>query len=921
MRRLAWSQLRFGIGRTVALLAGMALAAAAFTVLTAASRTSQLRTVGTVSANFRPAYDILVRPPGARTGLETQTGTVAPNFLSGIFGGISMARYHQIERIPGVQVAAPVAMIGYVLQDVRIPVDLTPVLAGGTRLLFTFVVGRRTDRGLTSFPADESGYVYVTPDRLTPLSGFYAAAPAVGPEEQLPGGKTVAVCAEPGTPPLASGPFDLVARTSDSCWSLADGLDGQGWTGQREGTVAALIDWPFPFLLAAVDPAAEARLAGLKGAVVSGRYLTTADKPVVRGSGTARTLSVPVLVSTRAYQDDTDDITVRRPPAPDAQQMTAGLSPGQLASLLQHSQSTAVLHAVVGTGAAYQRLLAVLRGGGASYIDSYWTVGAVEYRRTGPGAIRAVPVTNPVSAWASNFQATGYVVAPIDNQDTAFRRLQPHVGNSSAAGSGLSLPQLHAVGEYDPAKLPGFSPLSGVPLGAYSPPVAGPGNQRAARLLGGADLLPNGNLAGYLQSPPLMLTTLRSIPAFTSPAVFSHTDDAAPLSAIRVRVAGVTGPNPVSLERIKLVAQQIAVRTHLDVDIVAGSSPKPTTVALPAGAFGRPGLELAEWWVRKGVAVAILTAVDAKSVLLFTLILVVCALFVANSATAAVRGRRRELGVLACLGWTRPRLFGVVLGELAWIGLAAGILGGAVALPVAAALGLHAAPQRAVLALPVAMAVAVAAGAVPAWVAARAIPLACVRPPITTGRRGHHPGGVTALAVLNVARTPGRTLAGVASLAVGVAALTLLVAVMLAFRGVVVGSLLGNAVAVEVRGVDYVAVAATLAIGVLAIADIVFLNIRERAAELATIRSFGWPEPALARLVITEGTVIGIAGSLAGAGLGLAAAAEFAGPPPAGAFAAAAAAAAAGVLVTAAASLLPARLLRRVPAATLLAEE
>lgn len=115
MGRLAWSQLRFRTVRLVALLAGMLLATTAFTVLTAASRTAQLRTVGTVSAHFVPAYDILVRPKGARTALETQTGTVQPNFLSGIYGGITMAQYHQIASIPGVQVAAPIAMVGYTL--------------------------------------------------------------------------------------------------------------------------------------------------------------------------------------------------------------------------------------------------------------------------------------------------------------------------------------------------------------------------------------------------------------------------------------------------------------------------------------------------------------------------------------------------------------------------------------------------------------------------------------------------------------------------------------------------------------------------------------------------------------------------------------------------------------------------------------
>ena len=170
-------------------------------------------------------------------------------------------------------------------------------------------------------------------------------------------------------------------------------------------------------------------------------------------------------------------------------------------------------------------------------------------------------------------------------------------------------------------------------------------------------------------------------------------------------------------------------------------------------------------------------------------------------------------------------------------------------------------------------------------------------------------------------RTPGRTAIGVVSLAVGIAAVTMLTAVTFAFRGIIVGSLLGDAVAVQVRSVDYVAAGATIILGVLAVADVVFLNIRERAGELATIRSFGWRDSALARLVITEGAIIGVTGSLAGAGLGLAAAAWFAGQLPARLLLIAAAAVAAGVLITAAAALLPAALLHRLPTAHLLAEE
>ena len=73
--------------------------------------------------------------------------------------------------------------------------------------------------------------------------------------------------------------------------------------------------------------------------------------------------------------------------------------------------------------------------------------------------------------------------------------------------------------------------------------------------------------------------------------------------------------------------------------------------------------------------------------------------------------------------------------------------------------------------------------------------------------------------------------------------------------------------------------------------------------------------------MITEGAIIGVIGSLAGAGLGLGAAAWFAGQLPARLLAIAAAAVAAGIIITAAATLLPAALLRRLPAAHLLAEE
>ena len=44
-----------------------------------------------------------------------------------------------------------------------------------------------------------------------------------------------------------------------------------------------------------------------------------------------------------------------------------------------------------------------------------------------------------------------------------------------------------------------------------------------------------------------------------------------PISSVRVQVAGITGMDPVSQDRVRLVAEQINAATGLDVDITIGA--------------------------------------------------------------------------------------------------------------------------------------------------------------------------------------------------------------------------------------------------------------------------------------------------------------------------------------------------------------
>ena len=109
---------------------------------------SNVRLTGAVDANWRGAYDILVRPAGAVLPLEQTNGLVEPNFLSYAGrGGITLAQLAQVRAVPGVEVAAPIAVAGYLSYTLSQPTlytDTLPLRPTVFELTFRLV----TDDGL-----------------------------------------------------------------------------------------------------------------------------------------------------------------------------------------------------------------------------------------------------------------------------------------------------------------------------------------------------------------------------------------------------------------------------------------------------------------------------------------------------------------------------------------------------------------------------------------------------------------------------------------------------------------------------------------------------------------------------------------------------------------------------------------------------
>lgn len=771
--------------------------------------------------------------------------------------------------------AAPLAIVGYVLETADIPVSLPESIVGDSGSEVALLTSTfKADDGLSAYPAQVDGYVYITPDQLS-VPKLDGKTGTLSQFERLPNGQSVSVCAatvqavEQGSPFQESADFGL-----NSCYSRMD---------SASGSVDGHVQWSFPVLVAGIDPAAENQLTGLGRAVTSGHYLTDREgASTIAGSHSA---AVPVLASSSSFDGDVDQLTVRALPSAAVQAVQSGAPTAQIMEALTAETPTSVQHLTITGGQAWQQLLDQLStpitaeiSSYAEIVGQYWTTGNVSYHSGPDGQLEAVPVDNPDSIWTAGLNVNGlkYVPVPPAAADIGFRAVVEHLEPSASGGSpgSGSSPYLHLVGRFAPTELEGFSGSGpGSPLASYRAPILTGADAASRAALGDRPLESDGNMAGYAQPPPILYTTLAGAAALEAPAAAAsgnETQELAPIGSIRVRVSGLRGSVPEELSKIAAVGQEIRQETGLRVVVTAGASQAPVTIGLPAGAYGRPPLRLTEEWTGIGVSLVVLRQADRESLALLVLILVVCGLFLAGAALAGVRGRRGEIGILRALGWDRRHIFVVILGEVIVLGVIAGLVGAGLSAVLIVVLRLSLPIWRAMLVLPVAAALATVSALVPAWLATRIPPTGLLGTAARTPhRRGLRIRSTTGMAVTGVTRVPGRCALTASGLALAVASLTVLLAAHASFSTSIGDSELAGFVNSSTRGTDLASVLLIIALSAVAIADLTYLTLRERAGELAVLSATGWARLQIGRLLATEALITALSGSVVGASAGL----------------------------------------------------
>jgi hypothetical protein len=765
----------------VGLLAVSVSVASIFTI----SQTAVLAVEQDLDTYWRTTYDILVRPKNSRSPIEENHGLVEANHLSGISGGIDISQYGIIQSIPGVEVAAPIAMLGY-----------NPEFAVGDE------IGELSNPGIYLFEEhnfiDDGVNIYSGPN-FTRATFYYI------PSE----GESFAAS-------------DMLPEII-----IADLFQVQPFLA-------------FPILIAGIDPVQEDLLIGLDLALIEGRYF--ADKETAL-QGNA--LGLPALINSTTYVSVTVKSDLGRVVLPqEVGSLQAIMERGgrkYLTTLPIESLATQT----VASEDIYEKWVEELFTSGRGSLGSVlWDLPiGITYREIIPPFMHEGTVLEIVLPGGNSY--SGFL---------AYREFRTPEDEETDIGKSF---YLRPIGIFNIENLPKPEDINRVPLETYYPPVAILRYSENGQPVEPRILRPTINPAGYIQSPPMALTTVQAVCQLVSENC---------ISAIRVRVGGIEALTPAAQRKIETIAGEIARLTGLDVDIMVGSSPTRVLVHVPGVGY------VEEQWIQKNVTATYSTRVQTGHLLLLGGLLSIGGLFVLDLAWAEVVARRRTIALQKALGWRSSTVFAQMLGQITLVGVIASVLGVLVAWGVSRAAGWDM-PSLTLVGgvLLLVVGLTMVGSAYPAWLAARVLPVVGLqRGQVFYPRRIIHlpVRGVLPFAWMGMLRRWSRTALGALTATLSSSLFVLMLAVTVDRQGAMSGTLLGEFILVRIEGYHYAIVGLGFGLAALSLANSLLASVLERRREIGVLKAVGWCTNTVLLLFLYEGALIGVLGGLAGAVLG-----------------------------------------------------
>ena len=842
-------------GKSALASSGFLLAACALILLSATTQTTLVRGNQIISQNWRPTYDLVVLPPQAKIPADPR---VPSDLLAGYGGGISIKQYEQIKNLPGIEVAAPIAYVGYI----QMPVP---------SIYFS-------DH---SYP---TGY-YQLDWKLTAFNGLHHIV------ELQERDMIYIISSSDSTTPVrdssttSSHPSDVLATFGGQIDEEIDEVDNSPTPMSPNGTGT--------FLLAAIDPAAENQLVHLDKSITAGRMLTEQDtvhldsripgNPFVYpwSNKPIPTNAIPMLLHRQLPGQITLNATLT---LLYHGSMTAAqiLAKGGIAYLQQRPDRQVIFK---GTVPRVQNNPQRFSGASLLWDGHTWQVIQTSSSK-GIAPFYTLDFSSASAPAGLNYRiakapdgSLAYTLLPQGNQgsEVMFRPLTPlHMVKSDnilKPGGPDAFYDYEAVGEFTNNRLTAQinNPLNWLPENTYTVPPVLLRYDAQGRPVTAATLIPTTNPAGYVMQPPLALTTIDA----ASKLVGNHS-----ISAIRVRVAGVVTPNQQSWKRIQQVAQEIHQQTGLPVVVTLGSSPQSTLVYVPGIHVGELGANqniapigwVDERWIHIGVGLTYLNQLGSTRLLLLGTVLAVCLGYLAVAFSALVSSQRRDFAILSVLGWRPWQPIRLFLAQALILAIGGGIIGLGLALLIATFL--EATPLWLVViwTIPIMLAFAFMSILYPLWQIWHMRPAEFLRAgssmssgkAILLGSRIGQLMPIGTLVLRNLCRSRTRTLITVLSLFLSALLLVLMFTGVLSLHQALQGTLLGDYVLLQTAVPQLAGCVIAIILTFLSVADLLLLQVRERQQEIGLLQATGWRPRWIQRLFVQEGLTLAMIGAIPG---------------------------------------------------------
>ncbi len=591
--------------------------------------TIEIRTTAQLSQHWRGAYDLLLRPQMAITQVEKEHRIVEGNYLGAAQGGITEEQYERIKSMPDVEVAAPISVVGFMMNNLgSISVRIEPYLPNN---LYEMKIGWYGDEAVVQEFPTPSAYFAESDDNFL-FNDFLKG--------------------------------DLSFSGS--------GMVGD-WVFLNIGSLP-----PQWILVAGIDPEAEAKLIGLDEAIEEGDYLQNEELKVsLDGSKQQKAVKIPLLVNRQSFINLGVEILLRTLPiqSEDVEKLKEDESNEVLREkMVELDQQGEVL--------IRQRydLLSALRPlipqsvvfstnqppqleaeGGYIPLDSNIILrpGIFKYEfhegsEDFPSHFSIKPygnweeiVRNALDAEArSKFDPQFLKNLPLlSGEQTVFRSLEAI----------KPLPFIPDVkGVYNIGSIiQRLDPLSYVPLGIYEPPQEVLVYDENGSILEPKLLSPGLNPGSFNPRPPLGLTTLEAAQYLVGRPDY--------IDAIRVRIRDISGYSSENVHKIERIATEIQEKTGLHVDIVAGASPQKILLYVPGIGY------IEENWTSLGSTQYVESGVNLINLILLFLLLSGSILLIITNTNLFVLSKLPEIGLLKALGWENRYILRRLVKYISWI--------------------------------------------------------------------------------------------------------------------------------------------------------------------------------------------------------------------------------------------------------------